>query len=93
MDVMIRSSHYERENSEIRNSIRRPDSPSYDALIDQNSNTLSMSREIEIMGFAGNGGNSGEIDSSSELNRLSGELNQRKAQEMNGLMISVSMPI
>ena len=45
------------------------------------------------MGFAGNGESSGEIDSSSELNRLSGELNQRKAQEMNGLMISVSMPV
>ena len=39
---MIRSSHYEKEDGEIRNSVRRPDSPSYDALIDQNSNTLSM---------------------------------------------------
>ena len=31
-----------------------------------------------------------QIDSNSETNRLSGELNQKKAQEMNELMNSVS---
>ena len=43
--------------------------------------------------FAGNGHNSGEIDSSGEIYRLSGELNQRFIQEMNGLMNKVSLQI
>ena len=38
MDVLIENSHYERADSEFGNSIRRPESPSYDALVDHNSN-------------------------------------------------------
>ena len=47
-------------------------------------------QENEIRGFAGN---TFEIDPGSELNRLSGELNQRITQEVNGLMNSVSLQI
>ena len=45
-----------------------------------------------MKGFAGDG-QSSEVNSSIELCRLSGELNQRISQEMNGLISSVSMQI
>ena len=93
MDVMIESGHYEREDSEFGNFVRRPESPSYDALSDHNFNSQLISNENEIGGFAGNGQNTTELDSCSKLNRLSGELNQRIKQEMNGLMKSVSLQI
>ena len=77
------------EDSEFGNSVWRPESPTYDALIDHNSN----SRENEIRVFAGNARNTTEVDSGSELNGLSGEINQRITQEMNGLMNSLSLQI
>ena len=76
----------------LENRARRPDSPSYDALVDHITNSHSDSGENEIR-FAGNGHNPRKIDSSSEMNRLSGEPNQRIAQEMNDLMSSVSSQI
>ena len=57
---MIGNGHYEREDSEFGNSVRRPGSPRYDALIDH-------SREIEIRGFAESGQNTTKVDSGSEL--------------------------
>ena len=45
---MIESGHYERDGSEYGNSVRRPERPSSDALIDHNSS----SRENETMEFA-----------------------------------------
>ena len=71
----------ELENMDVM-TVRSPEKPSYDTLIDQKSN----SRENEISGFAGNGHNNTEVESGNELNRLSGELNQRITQERNGLM-------
>ena len=53
----------------------------------------SISRENEIRGFAGNGLNSREAYSSTEINRLAEELNQRITQEMNDIMCSVSTQI
>ena len=41
---MIGSSHYEREDSEFGNSVRRPESPRYDPHIDHNFNAHSNSR-------------------------------------------------
>ena len=61
LDVMIESGHYEREDGEFGDSVRRPDSPSYDALIDRNSNSHSYSKENENRGIAGNGQMSCEI--------------------------------
>ena len=64
LDVMIGNCHYEKEDSEYGNSVRRPESRSYDALIDHNSNNHSNSRMNETKGFAGNRQMSGEINSS-----------------------------
>ena len=83
MDIIIGRGHYEKEDSETGNSVRMLECPCYDALINHNSNTQSNPRENEIRGFAENGQSSAEIDSSSDLKRLSSELNQSIAQEMN----------
>ena len=77
---MLGGNHLDREESEVTNSVRRPESPSYNTLINHDVNSHSNSREGEIKGYAGSGHNSGEVDSSSEINRLSGELNQRITQ-------------
>ena len=88
MDIILGSNHVEREEA-----IRRPESSSYNALTNHDSNSHSNSRENEIKGFAGNGHNSREAVSNSEINRLSGELNQRITQGMNDLMSRVSSQI
>ena len=75
LDIMLGSNHLETEESELSNSVRRPESPSYNALVNHDVNSHSNSREDEISVFAGNGQNLREVDSSSEINRLSGELN------------------
>ena len=93
MDIMLGSDHFEREDSELGNSARRPESPNYDALVDHNTSSHSNSGANEIRRFAGNGQSSGEIDSSSVIIMLSGELSQRLTQGMNGLMNSVSLQI
>ena len=90
---MIGNGHFERDDSEFRNSVRWPESPRYDALIDHNGHSHSNSSENEVKGFTGNGRNTTEVDSGCEPNRLSGELIQRITQEMNGLMNSVSLQI
>ena len=89
MDIMIGSNHFEGEDSEFGNTPRRPESLSYDALVDHNTNSFSNSGENKMRRFAGNGRNSREIDSSSEINKRSGEF----TQEMNELMSSVSSQI
>ena len=93
VDTLLCSNRREREQSEFSNSVRRPEIPSYNALVNHDVNSHCISREDEVSGFAGNGQNSREAYSSSEINRLSGELNQRIAQEMNDLMCSVSSQI
>ena len=90
LDIMLGSNHLEREGSELSNSVRRPETPSYNALVNHDVNFHSISREDEIVGYAGNGQNSREANSSSEINRLSGELNQCITQETNDLMSIVS---
>ena len=85
--------HLDREESEVTNFVRRPESPSYNTLINHDVNSHSNSREDEIKVYAGNGHKSGEVDSSSEINRSSGELNQRITQEMNDLMSNVCSQI
>ena len=92
LDIMLGSSHLEREESELSNSVRVPESPRFSALTNHDLNSHSNSRGNEIRGYAGNGQNSRETDSSSEINRLSGELNQRITQELND-MNSVSSQI
>ena len=93
LDIMLGINHLEREESDISNSVRRPESPSYNALASHDVNSHTNSRKYEIRGYAGICPNSREVDSSSDNNRLSGELNQRITQEMNDLMSSVSSRI
>ena len=93
MDIMLGSNHFERKDSEFGNSARRLECPNYDALIDNNTNSHTNFGENAIRRFAGKVQDSGEIDSSSEINRLSGERDQRITQEMNGLMNSVSLHV
>ena len=73
---MLSSNHFERQESELSNSVRRPEIRSYNALSNNyDLNDHSNSRENEIRGVTGNGQNSREVDSNSEIKRLSGELN------------------
>ena len=73
MDIMLGSNHLEKEESKFCNSVRRHESPCYNALVNHHSNSHSNSRENETRGFAGNGQNSGEVDSISENIKLSGK--------------------
>ena len=94
LDIMLGAGNdLEREESEFSNYVRRPQNPGYNALVNQDVKSHSNSREAEIRGYPGNGQNTDEIDSSSEINRLSEELNQRITQEMNDVMSSVSSQI
>ena len=93
MDIMLGSNHLEREGSELSKSVCRPESPSYNALVNHDVNSHSNSREDEIGGYAGNSQNSREADSSCEINRLSGELNQSITQETNDVMSILSSQI
>ena len=90
-DIMLDSNHFERKDSEFRNSAIRPKIPNYDAFLDCNTKCRTNSSENEIRLFAGICHNSAEIGSSSKINRLSGELNQRITLEMNRLMNIVSL--
>ena len=90
---MLGGNNLEREESESSNSGRRPELPSYNALINQNVQSHSNSREAEIRSFAQNGHSLRESDSNSEFIRLSDELNQRVFQEMGEFMSSVSSQI
>ena len=89
MDIMLCSNHFQREDSEFGDSARRPESPSYNALVDHNTISHPNSAQNDIKRFAGNGHNSRNMDPISEINRLSGEPNQKITQEMNDLMRSV----
>ena len=89
MDIMLGSNHFEREESELSISVRRPQSPSYNAVTNHDLNSI----ENDIRGFAGNGQNSRDADSSGEIIRRSGELKQRITQEINDLMSCVSTQI
>ena len=56
---MLGANHFERKESEFSNSVRWPESPSYNALVMSEFNSHSNSRENEKRGFAGRGHNSG----------------------------------
>ena len=87
--VTLGGNQSKRDESEISNYGRKPESPSYDTLLNQSSTSHPNSREIEIRTYTQNGQSSREADSGSEFNRLSGELNQRITTEMSDLMSTV----
>ena len=74
-------------------TLNQPESPRYNALVKHDVISHSNSRKDEIGGYTGNGRNSIEVDSSSEINKLYGELNRRSTQDMNDLMSSGSSQI
>ena len=90
---MLGSNQLEREESEFSTSVCRPESPSYNASVNHDVKSRSTSREDQIRRYAGNGRKFREVYSSSKINRLSGELNQRITPEMNDFLSSVSSQI
>ena len=92
-DIMLGGNNLETEERESSNSGRRPDSSCYDASMNQNTNSHSNSHEAVPRTYAQNGHSLRETDSSSEFNRLSGELSQRITQEMGDFMSTVSSQI
>ena len=48
MDMMLGTNHFERKKSELRNSARRPECPSYNALVNKETTSHSNSRKKEI---------------------------------------------
>ena len=95
LDILLAGiTETEREESEPSNFGTRPDSPCYDASMNQNTNSHSNSREAEVRTYDQNRNQSvREADSSSEFNRLSGELNQRITQELGDFLSTVSSQI
>ena len=51
LDIMLGSNRLEREESEFCNSVRRPESPSHNALVNHEMNSHSNSREDEIRSY------------------------------------------
>ena len=93
VDISLVSSLFEKDDSEFCNDVSRPESPRYNTLANIESNYHSISRDNGIRGFAGNGLNQEVVESGSEIDKLSYELNLRITQEMNRLMSSVSQQI
>ena len=46
LDIMLVKNNLEREESELSNSVRRRESPSYNALVNHDVNSYSNSREL-----------------------------------------------
>ena len=90
LDIMLGGNHIEREGSESRNSLRRPDSPNYNAPENSGENSYSNSRENRSSNSADYGHNAAGTDSGAEFNRLSDELNLVISREVDELMNSVS---
>ena len=67
-------------------TLNQPESPSHNALVNHVVNSHSNSRKDEIRSYTGNGRNSIEVDSCSEINKFSGEVNRGSTHEMNDLM-------
>ena len=44
VDILLRSNHFEREESEFSSLVRRPESPRYNVLVNQHSNSHPISR-------------------------------------------------
>ena len=55
--IWLGSNHLESERSGLSNSVRRRERSSYNALVNHDVNSHSNSREVENMGYAGNGQN------------------------------------
>ena len=92
-DITRGGNSLDRDESLYSNLGRRPESSSYGNLLNQNGQSHSKSPEAEIRSYAPNGHSARRIDSSSEYNIISGELNQRFSQAMEDFMSTVSSQI
>ena len=45
LDIMLGSNHLERQESELSNSVRRPQSPSYNTLVNYDANSFYKKRD------------------------------------------------
>ena len=77
LDIILGDNYLETGKSEFSDSIRRPDSPNYNALEGKEEDSYPNPGENRSSNSASYGHNSAGTDSSSEFNRLSGELNLR----------------
>ena len=69
-DIMLGGKNLQRKESENSNSVLGPESPSYNALVNNDVKTHSNSRKEEIRGYAGNdqySRDSSDVDSGSEI--------------------------
>ena len=69
LDIMLGGNNLEREESESSNFGRKPESPSYNVLLNQNVQSHSNSREAEIRSYTQNGYSMRESNSNSEIVR------------------------
>ena len=53
LNIMLGSNCLKREESEFSNSVRRPESPSYNAMVNHDVSSHFNSREDEIRGYVG----------------------------------------
>ena len=92
LDVMLGESHFDREESEGSILARRPRSASCNASDNEESPHLNT-REDKSGNSTDRGQNSTGASSSTEFNKLSGELNLRISREMDEMLNSVSVQI
>ena len=92
-DVLLCGNHSGRDESDISNHDRRPESPQCDTLLNQSTYSHLKSHEAEIRTYAQNGQSPRDADSGSDFNRLSGDLNQRTTREMSDFMSTMSSQI
>ena len=74
IDIMLGTNHFERKKNDFSNSVRRPESPSYNTLGNSDPNPHFYSGDNGTRNVVEHGHNSRGTDSSVEFSRLSGEL-------------------
>ena len=92
-DVMLGSRHSKREESVNSNHARRPESVNSNLFENNEENLYLNPREAELGVDAELGRTSASANSSTEIIRLSSELNSRISREMDEMMNSVSVQI
>ena len=93
LDIMLGNNHLKRGESEFSGSIRRPDSPNYNALEGNEEDRYPNPGENRLGNSANYGDNSAGTDSSAEFNRLSDELNLWISKDMGEVMSSVNAQV
>ena len=93
LDIMLGSRQSEREESVNSNHARRLESVNSNLFENNEENWYLNPREAEVGVNAKLGRNSASANSSTEIKRLSSEINSRISREMDEMMNSVSVQI